>query len=172
MTSINLDQQLGLIVAPGAPTVAEDQSLALIVEQRLQPQTIFTYIDQLLALIVAHRIVDLVELVGGSYQDFLGNPLANGYLLMNINTPSEVYTNGDEVIEGSDLRFKITLDSNGNCVSGQRVFSTDVLTPVCQYSVQAFAADGTTASTPQTVTVPSSGVSYDISQWVPLSPTF
>jgi hypothetical protein len=44
MTTVNVDQELALIVAPGAPAVAVDQELALIVEQRLVPQIISNYI--------------------------------------------------------------------------------------------------------------------------------
>jgi hypothetical protein len=46
------------------------------------PQIISNYVDQQLALIVEKRVVDLIQLVGGGYCDFLGNPLANGYLMM------------------------------------------------------------------------------------------
>src|SRR5580765_3956087 len=131
MTAVNLDQELGLIVAPGSPSVAADQSLSLIVEQRLVPAIIFNYIDQELGLLVVKRIVDLVQLVGGSYCDFLGNPLANGYLMMNISNPVEIYTAGNDVIEGNDIRFKISLDSNGNVSTNpaQYVYSTSALTP-------------------------------------------
>jgi len=175
MTTVNVDQELALIVAPGAPAVAVDQELALIVEQRLVPQIISNYVDQQLALIVEKRVVDLIQLVGGGHCDFLGNPLANGYLMMKISNPVETYTVGNEVVEGSDIRFKINLDSNGNVshTPPQYVFSTSSLTPTCTYTVQAFAADGTTANAaPQTVTVPNTGVSYDVSQWIPTNPAF
>lgn len=137
MTAVNLDQELGLIVAPGSPSVAADQSLSLIVEQRLVPAIISNYIDQQLGLLVVKRIVDLVQLVGGGYQDFLGNPLAKGYLVMNISNPVETYTVGSEVVEGDDIHFKITLDSNGNVSTtpAQYVFSTSSLTPACTYLV-------------------------------------
>jgi hypothetical protein len=94
--------------------------------------------------------------------------------MMKISNPVEIYTAGTEVIEGSDLHFKIALDSNGNVSSSpaQYVFSTSSLTPACQYVVTAYAADGTTASAPQIVTVPNTNVSYNISNWVPLWPSF
>ncbi len=174
MTAINVDQELGLIVAPGSPSVAADQSLSLIVEQRLVPAIISSYIDQQLGLLVVKRIVDLVQLVGGGYQDFLGNPLAKGYLVMNISNPVEIYTVGNDVIEGNDIKFKINLDSNGNVSTSpaQYVYSTSSLTPSCTYTVQGYAADGTTATAPQTVTVPNTSVSYDVSNWVPNWPPF
>ena len=151
-----------------------DQDLTFIVAQRLVPATIYTQVDQDLVFAVVHRIVDLVQLVGGGYQDFLGHPLAFGYLMMKINNPVEIYTAGTEVIEGSDLYFKITLDSNGNVSSSpaQYVFSTSALTPTCQYVVTAYAADGTTASAPQLLSVPNTNVSYNLSSFVPASPPF
>ena len=166
------DQDLAFQLVSGSPSANVDQDAVFIVAQRLVPATIYTFLDQDLVFAVVHRIVDLVQLVGGGYQDFLGHPLANGYLMMKINNPVEIYTAGTEVIEGSDLYFKITLDANGNCNPGQYVFSTSALTPTCQYVVTAYAADGTTASAPQIVTVPNTNVSYDISNWVPLWPSF
>jgi hypothetical protein len=174
MTAVNLDQELGLIVAPGAPAVAEDQSLALIVEQRLVPKIIYNYTDQLLALIITKRLIDLVQLIGGGYQDFLGNPLAFGYLKMNISNPVEIYTVGTEVIEGSDIHFRINLDGNGNVISNppQNVLSTSSLKPACTYTVTAYKADGTTASAPQIVTVPNTSAQYNIALSVPNWPSF
>jgi len=166
------DQDLLFQIVSGSPSAEVDQDLVVLVAQRLVPATIYTYLDQDLCFPIVHRIVDLVQLVGGGYQDFLGHPLAFGYLMMGINNPVEIYTAGTEVIEGSDLHFKITLDANGNCNSGQYVFSTSSLTPTCQYVVTAYAADGTTASAPQIVTVPNTNVSYNISNWLPSYPAF
>jgi len=166
------DQDLAFQIVAERPAAKADQDLIVLVAQRLVPATIFAQADQDLCFPVVQRIVALVELVGGGYQDLLGHPLANGYLMMNISNPSEVYTVGHEVVEGNDLHFKINLDSNGNCVLGQYVFSTSSLTPTCTYTVQAFAADGTTAGVSQTVTVPNTQVSYNISNWVPTWPAF
>lgn len=115
--------------------------------------------------------ISLVQLTGGSYQDMFGNPIALGYLKMKLTNPMEVYTVGDEIIEGNDISFTIKLDANGNCVSGQFVYSTSVLTPTTTYTVQAYAADGARAGAPQTVTVPNTSSSYSISNWVPDWPT-
>jgi hypothetical protein len=168
------DQDLVFQLVSGSPSGQVDQDLTFIVAQRLVPAIIYTQADQDLVFAVVHRIVDLVQLVGGGYQDFLGHPLAFGYLMMKISNPVEIYTAGTEVIEGSDLNFKITLDANGNVSSSpaQYVFSTSSLTPTCEYIVTAYAADGTTASAPQIVTVPNTNVSYNISNWVPLWPSF
>jgi len=170
--TIENDQDLVFQVVSGSPPAEVDQDLAFIVAQRLIPAIIYTYLDQDLVFIVGQRLFPLVELIGGGFQDFLGNPPANGYLKMKINNPVEAYTVGNEVIEGSDVHFTIKLDSNGNCVTGQYVYSTSVLTPTCEYIYTAYAADGTTASAPQIVTVPSSGATYNVSLWVPNYPAF
>jgi hypothetical protein len=168
------DQDLVFQVVKGTPAANADQDLVILVAQRLVPATIIASVDQDLVFRVVQRIVDLVQLVGGGYQDFLGNPLANGYLLMNITNPVEIYTVGNDVIEGNDIKFKITLDSNGNVSTSpaQYVYSTSSLTPSCTYTVQGYAADGTTATAPQTVAVPNTSVSYDVSNWVPNWPAF
>lgn len=147
---------------------AEQSSLVL---ETSVPQAKSLRVEQTSLIIEIHAGNFLVQLTGGGYSDFLGNPLANGYLKMRLNTPSEVYSTGSEIIEGSEISFTIQLDSNGNVVTGQYVFANSSLTPnTSQYIVQAFAADGTTASAPQTVTVPADLV-YSISNWVPLWPT-
>jgi sugar lactone lactonase YvrE len=116
----------------------------------------------------------LIQLTGGGYQDFLGNPLANGYLMMKINNPVEAYTVGNDVIEGNDIQFRISLDNNGNVATtpAQYVYSTSSLTPTCTYVVQAFAFDGTTTSAPQIVTVPNTAAQFNTALWVPNWPPF
>ena len=168
------DQDLLFQIVSGSPSAEVDQDLVVLVAQRLVPATIYTYLDQDLVFAVVHRIVDLVQLVGGGYSDFLGHPLAFGYLMMKVNNPVEIYTAGTEVIEGSDIHFKIALDSNGNVSSSpaQYVFSTSSLTPTCQYIYTAYKADGTTASAPQFLSVPNTNVSYNLSSFVPAYPAF
>jgi hypothetical protein len=166
------DQDLVFLVAGGNPPARCDQDLTFIIAQRLVPATITTLADQELVFAIAQRVVPLVELVGGGYQDFLGHPLASGYLNMRMNPDLEVYTNGDEVIEGG-ISFTIRLDASGNCVAGQFVYANSVLLPTgSAYTIQAFAADGTTASSQQTLTIPSTGATFNLSSFVPSSPAF
>jgi len=118
MTAINLDQQLGLIVAPGSPSVAVDQSLALIVEQRLVPQIIFNYIDQQLALIVERRTN-----TSFTFLDPAGNPVANGTLELRLNVDASA--NGKQVSAGR--RIVASLDITGSC--NLNLWTNDVLSP-------------------------------------------
>lgn len=118
MTSINVDQQLGLIVAPGSPAVAVDQFLALIVEQRLSPQTIFNYFDQQLALIVERRTN-----TSFTFMDSTGNPLANGTLELRLN--ADASANGSQI--SGERTVVAVLDITGSC--NLNLWTNDVLLP-------------------------------------------
>lgn len=174
-TSINVDQELALILAPGAPSVAEDQALGLIVEQRLVPQIISNYIDQQLALIVEQRIANLVQLISGGYQNAAGIPISYGYLEIGISPqspPASAFTIGDEIVERGDIRFRVTLDVNGNVVAGQYVYAGANAAPTFSYQINVFAQDGTLVSgAPQIISVPNSSPYYNLSEsLVPVNP--
>ncbi len=152
MTAINVDQELGLIVAPGSPSVAVDQALALLIERRLVPATIYNYIDQQLALLVVKRIIDLVQLVGGAYQDFLGNPLANGYLVLRLSHDGQSAT-PNQVVAG--LTQRITLNSSGQISPAVAIYSNTGLLPANSfYLVRVYAADGTEVVPLSKITIP------------------
>ena len=135
MTSINVDQQLGLIVAPGSPAVAVDQSLglivapsspavatdqflALIVEQRLSPQIIFNYLDQQLALIVERRTN-----TSFTFLDPSGAPVANGTLELRLS--QDASANGKQVT--AKCMVVATLDITGSC--NLNLWTNDILLP-------------------------------------------
>src|ERR1700677_1544511 len=107
------DQDLVFQVTQGQPSAKADQDLVVIVAQRLVPAIIKTQCDQDLVFQIAQRIIPLVQLVGGGYQNCLGVPLAFGYLVMQIQPYVEVYTAGSEIIEGG-ISFRIKLDASGN----------------------------------------------------------
>lgn len=83
-TQINIDQQLGLIIAPGSPAVATDQMLSLLIERRLVPKIIFNYLDQMVALLVERRN-PRTQITGGNFEDPSGNPIT-GYLEIRLST--------------------------------------------------------------------------------------
>jgi hypothetical protein len=155
MTTLNVDQELALVVAPGSPKVAVDQNLALIVEQRLVPKIIFNRADQLLALIVEIRSSPIVEIVGGAFQDIQGNPIAFGVLEIQLSA-SEAWVGNKQI----DLeKTLVTLDASGNIPPGRLfVYSNDpgVLQPAgSYYSVGVFTATGVRGwKKPHKMTVP------------------
>jgi hypothetical protein len=109
MTTLNTDQNLALIVAPGAPAVAADQELALLVEQRLVPQTIFTRVDQTCALLVVRS--------GGFtfvFQSPSGTPLAGGTATFRINVDAAT-TSYPYVQVCAGRLVSVVLDASGAC---------------------------------------------------------
>lgn len=109
-----------------------------------------------------------VQLTGGAFQDPSGNPLANGYLLMQLSQDASV--NGvDQIAAGIEL--KISLDANGNVVTSpaQYVWPNDVLTPANTfYMVSAYTAAGQLVWGPNAQQVFSTPSPYDIgSGWIP-----
>lgn len=72
--SINVDQTVAMVIASGSPSAAVDQTVALLIEQRLQPQIIYTQVDQTLALVIHKRGLSVV--LTASAATALGNGAA------------------------------------------------------------------------------------------------
>ena len=88
-----------------------------------------------------------VQVEGGAYQDLEGNPLALGYLIVQLNHDSQYSGTPAQVVAG--LKERIALDANGNIPSSPAtyLYSSDVLAPPdSYYIVQAYKSDGTSAS--------------------------
>ena len=104
------------------------------------------------------------QLVGGNFQDSLGNPLANGYLKMHLSQDCTVSGVGN-ICSGVDI--KINLDANGNAVSGQSVWSNQVMSPQNNYyRVWGYTAAGQIAWGPNNQQV-ASGATFNLDLWVP-----
>ena len=75
------------------------------------------------------------NLVGGQFQDASGNRLSNGYLVWILNHDSNIQTLGGPtgIQVAAGVPVKIRLDSNGNAVAGQYLWTNDVLTPAGSY---------------------------------------
>lgn len=184
MTAVNNDQQLGLIVAPGTPSVAADQqlalilspgspaveadqSLALIVEQRLVAATIFNYIDQQLALIVERRN-PRTQLTGGHFQDASGQPLANGYLIIRLST--DAMSPQGQLSAG--ISATVPLGSDGNVSGFAALWATDLLdagSNAIFYAVTVYSSGGQKVWGTYQESLPNVPV-YDIGGWTPTVP--
>ena len=104
------------------------------------------------------------ELIGGGFQDSEGNALANGYLKMHLSQDCTV-TGVGNICSGIDIT--IQLDSNGNAVAGQYVWSNLVLSPQNNYyRVTGYSAAGQKAWGPNNQQV-GSGATYNLDLWVP-----
>jgi len=110
-----------------------------------------------------------VQLTGGAFQDVEGNPLANGFLLMQLSQDGQVNGN-TEIAAGREI--EITLDSNGNISTSpaQSVWPNDVISPVNTfYTVSAYTQQGQLVWGPNAQQVFSTPSPYDVGAWVPAS---
>lgn len=111
-----------------------------------------------------------VQLIGGVFQDSEGNPLANGYLLMDLSQDGFISGVG-QICSGIEL--KIQLDANGSVVTNpvQSVWGNDQMAPVnSYYRVTGYTAQGQRAWGPNNQQVLGSGGTFDTGTWVPNVP--
>src|SRR2546429_9936786 len=105
-----------------------------------------------------------VLLTGGGFQDILGVPLANGYLIFELNKPTSVSGIG-YICDG--VKVKVTLDSSGNVAGTQYLWGNDAMTPSdSYYRVTAYTAQGQPAWGPNNQQITGTGA-FDIGTWVP-----
>jgi hypothetical protein len=106
------------------------------------------------------------QLIGGGFQDLEGNPLALGFLTMELSQ-DEVATGVGQV--GFGIKIRVPLDGSGNVSGTVLVWGNDDLTPVnSYYTVNAFTAKGQLAWGPQYQVVVS-GATFDLGTWIPNS---
>lgn len=117
--------------------------------------------------------MSLVQIQGGSFQSFEGDPLANGYLVVELSHDEQDTgpTPPTQVVAG--LRQTILLDTNGGIPSSPavKVHANSTLNPANSfYSVMAFKQNGTQAwRAPQYWTIPNTDP-YDVGNIVPNNP--
>lgn len=111
-----------------------------------------------------------VQIVGGPFQDALGNPLSNGYLIFQLQHDE---ASGTGHIAGN-MSVKVPLDANGyivGTVSGSPIFMwpNNVLNPTNgNYLVWLYDASNKPAwDNPQVQQVLSSPSPYNVNAWVP-----
>ena len=106
------------------------------------------------------------ELTGGNFQDSEGNPLDGGYLTLRLSQDCTVPGVGNVC---SGIEILITLDSNGNAVAGQYVWSNLVMSPQNNYyRVTGYTAEGQKAWGPNNQQV-ASGATFNLDAWIPNS---
>src|SRR5579863_10504856 len=113
-----------------------------------------------------------LQIEGGQFQDFEGNALALGYLVVQLSHDAEVISVPCQVVSGYKLR--INLNSAGSIPASPAtlVWSADVLQPGgTYYVVMAYKADGTQAwSNPQFWSLASTPDPLDVGTIVPSNP--
>ncbi len=85
-----------------------------------------------------------LTLSGGAFETFEGQPLAFGYLIMQLSHDAEYVAGPYQIAAG--IKLRIPLDVNGNILPTVNVWSNDVISPPgSYYDVMAYEADGTQA---------------------------
>jgi hypothetical protein len=109
------------------------------------------------------------QITGGAFNDVLGNPLANGYLILELNQDATVTASTTtQVCAGSTI--KVPLNSNGNVVTSPAYsfWTNDDLTPTTTgYLVTAYTASGQRVWGPSLQYILASPSPFDIGAWVP-----
>jgi hypothetical protein len=110
------------------------------------------------------------QIIGGPFVDNLGNPIANGSLVLKLSQDAQANQGLNNVQVGSGLGVTVPLDSNGNIITSpnQLVWPNDVLTPAGTfYNVSAYNQNGQRVWGPNAQTVLSTTSPFDISVWLP-----
>ena len=107
-----------------------------------------------------------VRLINGNFQDSLGNPVSNGYLLMSPSADAAISGVTTQICSG--IPIKINLDNTANVAANQSVWGTDNMTPSnLTYEVMLFRSDGTPAwNKPQFQTITGTPT-FNTSTWIP-----
>jgi hypothetical protein len=159
MTTVNNDQQLGLVLAPGSPNVNVDQELAVIlagafpakvnVDQQLaivlanSTPTTKVFIDQQLAIIVEQRLTPqncFQTVITGTFTDANNAPLSNGTVTFQLNH-SAVSCAGQITTQ----IISITLDNTGSIPANTSIWSTGALSTsidTLYYTMKVYRSNG------------------------------
>jgi len=104
---------------------------------------------------------------GGAFQDSSGNPLANGYLTIQLSQDGVVNTS-TMVCSGYEITVK--LDANGNVISSpaQTIWPNDVITPSGTfYTIYAYSANGQLVWGPSYNQILSTPTPFDLGSLTP-----
>jgi hypothetical protein len=121
MTTLNVDQDLGLVVYKTVPSLEVDQDLLIVVAQLKQ-------------VIIQKQPFLFV------FQTASGQPLAFGTVTIQLNTDAVVTsTNGPQVVSGRTV--KVNLDGTGSATP--YLWPNSVMSPSgTVYNVTAYSAQG------------------------------
>lgn len=116
------------------------------------------------------------QVIGGKFQDAEGNPLALGYLTLDLNQDENILSTAS-VCAGVEIT--INLDDNGSAISttstptgaNQFVWANDIMTPInSYYRVRGYNANGQQVFGPNNQQIISGGIggsTFDLGTWVP-----
>jgi hypothetical protein len=111
-----------------------------------------------------------VQIIGGPFQDALGNPLSNGYLVMQLQHDAVALNSGQIM---GNVSVHIPLDINGRIqgtVSGAPVFvwpNSALLPAGGNYLIWAYTSIGQLAWDNPQVQVVGSANPFNVNTWIP-----
>jgi hypothetical protein len=111
-----------------------------------------------------------VQVEGGAFVDFEGNPLSFGTLVVELSHDENLASVPEQIVGG--LKRTITLDVNGNIPSNPPtyLFVNSLIAPAnSYYIVRGFSASGQQVYGPQYYTIPNTDP-YNIGLIVPVNP--
>jgi hypothetical protein len=101
------------------------------------------------------------QTITGTFVDPTGEPLANGYLVLQLSHDEKSGT-PNQVVSG--LRQRVTLNGGGQISPAVAIYSNTNLTPAGSfYFATVYAEDGTEAVPRSTITIPASPNPVDLS---------
>lgn len=174
--STRLNQEVFEVAVPelsssGGNTRLNQEAILLGVNANAYPGNV--RLNQLAFLVLAPAVLQgaKVQIVGGPFQDALGNPLSNGYLLFKLQHDAVALNTGQIV---GDLAIRVPLDINGyiqGTVTGSPVYiwPNNVLLPAGgTYSVWAYTSTNQLAwDNTQAWTIASSPSPFNVNAIVP-----
>lgn len=109
------------------------------------------------------------QIINGNFQDTLGNPLANGYLLFQLNQDSVDEASGHtQICAGRTI--KVPLNSTGNVPSSPvYLLWINAALELAEsfYMVSAYTAGGKLVWGPYPQVIPASPFPFDLGTWTP-----
>jgi hypothetical protein len=110
------------------------------------------------------------QIIDGTFQDIQANPLANGYLLFQLNQDGTTSDSSGDTLVCSQYTIKVPLDSNGNVVTSPTysLWPNSLLSPSGSfYTVSAYSAKGQLVWGPFSQIIPTSPSPFNIGTWTP-----
>ena len=132
-----------------------------------------TRINQIAIMMLVPAVLQglKVQIIGGPFQDALGNPLADGYLMMQLQHDAVVPTIG---LVAGGIAVRVPLDGSGyvqGTVTGAPIYAwpNDILLPSGgTYIVWAYDASNRFVwDNPQIQSIKSTPSPFNINAWVP-----
>lgn len=109
---------------------------------------------------------------GGGFQDCLGNPIANGRLIMSLSQETiDTLTSSIQICCSEEVTY--ALDASGNIITTGTplIWANNNMTPTTYYMARVYTKGGALAWGPNAVYATVASGVVNISQWIPNNPS-